>query len=118
MLKFLTDENFNEKILMGLLRRNPELDIVRVVDVGLESASDPEILEWAAKEERILLTHDKRTIPAFADQRIAKFLKMPGIFVVIARCNVRIAIEDILYVLQQALKMNLSIKSCTCRSKN
>jgi len=34
MLLLVADENFNNDILRGLLRRNPLLDIVRIQDVG------------------------------------------------------------------------------------
>jgi len=61
-LRLLTDENFNGNILRGLMRRLPELDIVRAQDVGLMNTDDPDILEWAASEGRILLIHDDRTI--------------------------------------------------------
>ena len=33
MIKLATDEDFNNRILRGLLRRQPQLDIVRVQDV-------------------------------------------------------------------------------------
>ncbi len=46
-MKFIADENFEGAIFRGLLRRNHHLDIERVQDVGLISASDPDILEWA-----------------------------------------------------------------------
>ena len=46
------DENFNNDIIRGLLRRNPELDIVRIQDNGLSGVDDPTVLEWAAKEGR------------------------------------------------------------------
>ena len=46
MLSFLADENFNNNIIRGLLRRNSDLDLVRVQDVGLIGAEDPAILEW------------------------------------------------------------------------
>ena len=61
MLKLAADENFNNNIVRGLLRKEPGLDIVRVQDVGLKGADDPTVLEWAAQEERILLTHDVKT---------------------------------------------------------
>lgn len=41
MLRFAADENFNADIVRGLRRRLPELDIVRVQDVGLSGADDP-----------------------------------------------------------------------------
>ena len=48
MLLLASDENFNNDIVRGLLRRNPGLDIARIQDVGLSGADDPTILEWAA----------------------------------------------------------------------
>ena len=59
MLRLLADENFNDSIVRGLLRRNPELDVVRVQEVGVSGADDRSMLAWAANEERILLTHDQ-----------------------------------------------------------
>jgi hypothetical protein len=41
MLRFAADENFNADIVRGLRRRLPEVDIVRVQDVGLSGADDP-----------------------------------------------------------------------------
>jgi predicted nuclease of predicted toxin-antitoxin system len=66
MLRFLADENFDGRITAGLLQREPSLDLVRVQDVGLSGIDDPAILAWAAAEERLLLTHDRKTIPGFA----------------------------------------------------
>jgi predicted nuclease of predicted toxin-antitoxin system len=57
-MKFLADENFDNSIVRGLMRRQPDIDIIRVQDVGLSGEDDPIVLEWAAKEGRILLTHD------------------------------------------------------------
>ena len=55
MVPFLTDEDFNGRILRGLLLRRPGLDVVRVQDVGLQGAPDPAVLEWAAQHPRVLL---------------------------------------------------------------
>ena len=70
-MRLLADENFNGTILRGLIRRLPGLDLIRVQDVGLRNADDPAILEWAAREERILLTHDVATITMYAYERIS-----------------------------------------------
>jgi hypothetical protein len=40
MLRLAADENFNADIVRGLLRRLPDLDIVRVHDAGLSGADD------------------------------------------------------------------------------
>jgi len=58
-VRLLLDENVEKALLnvfpwresnLGLRRRHPGLDVVRVVDVGLGGRSDTEILEWAARE--------------------------------------------------------------------
>jgi len=41
MVRFVADENFNNDIVRGMLRRAPDLDIVRVQDVELSGADDP-----------------------------------------------------------------------------
>jgi hypothetical protein len=62
MLRFLADKNFNNDILRGSLRHQPELDIPRVQDSGLSGADDPTLLVWAAQQGRIILTHDVTTM--------------------------------------------------------
>jgi predicted nuclease of predicted toxin-antitoxin system len=64
MLHFLADENFNNHIVTGLLRRIPDIDIVRAQNIGLSGAADPVVLAWAAEAKRIILTHDAATIAA------------------------------------------------------
>ncbi len=96
--KFVTDADFDNDILRGLLRRNPDLDIVRVQDMGLRTADDPTILEWAANEDRILLTHDVNTMTDHAYTRLEQRLRMPGIFVAPQDLSISQAIEDILLI--------------------
>ena len=45
----MSDENFNGDIVRDMLLRRPDLDLIRVQAGGLETAEDPEILSWAAK---------------------------------------------------------------------
>lgn len=94
-MRLLTDENFNGAILRGLLMRLPRLDVVRVQDVGLIETDDPIILEWAAKDRRILLTHDASTVTMYAYNRVAKGLYMPGIVEVIATAAMGRVIDDL-----------------------
>lgn len=94
-MRLLTDENFNGTILRGLIRRLPELDIVRVQDVGLMNTDDPEILEWAANERRILLTHDVATITMYACQRVNQGLPMIGVVEVITKSPIGKIIDDL-----------------------
>ena len=98
MLRLLSDENFNGNIVRGLFLRQPNLDLLRVQDVNLLNVDDPEILEWAANNGRILLTHDRATMPDFAYERLSKNQSMAGMFVVNDRMAVRQAIDDLLLI--------------------
>jgi hypothetical protein len=98
MLKLAADENFNNDVVRGLFRREPELDLVRVQDVGLARAQDSVILDWAAREGRALLTHDVSTITRFAYERVADGLPMPGVFEIGRSVPVGRAIDDILLI--------------------
>ncbi len=95
MLLLAADENFNNNIVRGLRRRNPAIDIVRIQDAGLKSASDPEVLEWAAQSGRVLFTHDVSTMTRHAHDRVKSGKPMPGVFEVGAQVPVSVAIEEI-----------------------
>lgn len=95
MLRLVSDENFRGAVVRGLRLRAPGVDLVRVQDVGLLSAEDPAILAWAADQGRILLTHDRKTVPDFAYARLAAGLLMPGVFVVRRSLTVRQSIEEL-----------------------
>lgn len=82
MLRLVTDENFDGRVLRGLLARLPNLDVVRVQDVGLSGAPDPAILGFAAGERRVLLTQDVRTMTVFAGERLAAGQPMGGVVLV------------------------------------
>lgn len=69
-MRLLLDENVEKALLTGLRRHHPGLDVVRVVDVGLGGRSDPEILEWAAREGRVVVSRDRATLSAEAARRI------------------------------------------------
>jgi hypothetical protein len=96
MLRLLADENFNGDIVRGLLLRQPDLDIVRVQDVGLAGTADPDILTWAAENNRIVLTHDRATMADYAYERVAAGEQMAGVFILNDRFPVGKALEEIL----------------------
>ena len=96
MLKLLSDENFDGVILRGLYPRRPDLDVVRLQDVGLNAAPDPNVLTWAAAEDRIVRTHDRETMPYFAFNRTRTGQPMPGVFLVSDLMPIGQAIDEIL----------------------
>jgi hypothetical protein len=98
--RLLSDENFDMAIHRGLLLHCPDLDIVRVQDVGLSGQDDAAILEWAAQQGRIVLTSDVSTFSVYAYQRMNLGKPMPGVFVVPDHMPIGQAIEEILVLAQ------------------
>lgn len=63
--------------------------------MGLRTADDPSILQWAADNDRILLTHDRATMKDFAGDRLASGLAMPGVLLIDDKFPVGPAIEEL-----------------------
>jgi len=104
MLQLAADENFNNNIIRGVLRQKPDANIVRVQDVGLSGADDPSVLEWAAQQGRILLTHDVSTITRYAYERVEAGQEIPGVFEVSRTTPIGPVIEDIVLLLECSLE--------------
>lgn len=100
MLRLAADENLNNNIVRGLRHRKPDVDIVRVQDVGLSGADDPAILEWAAGEGRVLVSHDVSTLSRYAYDRVAEGKRMPGVFEVGTGLAIGQAIEDLVLLVE------------------
>lgn len=98
MLRLISDEDVHDDIIRGLRRREPNLDIVRVIDVGLDHTPDPIILAWAADNERILITGDLNTMVGFAWRRVQAGESMPGVIALLENVAVARVIDDILLV--------------------
>jgi predicted nuclease of predicted toxin-antitoxin system len=99
VVNLVSDENFDGDILRGLLRSLPTLDVVRVQNFGLTQSPDSMILTWAAREQRVLLTHDRHTIPNFAYERVRMGEAMAGVFLVSDQMPTAQAIEELLLAL-------------------
>ena len=97
--RFLADENFNNDLLRALVRHLPDLDIVRAQDTSAAGGDDPTLLAWAAREGRILLTHDVQTIPRFAYDRVRAGQPMPGVVEVAVSVAIGAALEDLLLLI-------------------
>lgn len=80
--RFLTDQDFNELIERGVLRREPAVEFLHLRDVGMETASDPDVLAYAAAGRWIVLSHDVNTMTAAARDRLAAGQPLSGLLLV------------------------------------
>lgn len=99
-MRFLADENFNNHIIRALLLQKPAIDIVRVQDVGLSGQDDSAVMERALLENRILLTHDVKTIPRFAIDRLDNGHSIPAIILILWDAPIGKVIADIVLMIE------------------
>ncbi len=94
-MKFAIDENLDNRILRGLRRLHSNLDAVRIQDTEIYEADDLTVLEWCFTEQRILVSHDLRTIPKYAFERIRDGKTIAGIILVPTSLAIAKSIEDL-----------------------
>ena len=95
--KFLADANFDLVIVAAAKRREPAFDFQTAQEAGLTGLKDPEVLAIAAREERVLLTHDVRTMP----EHFAAFIgehTSAGVLLVPQSLLRRQVVEDLLLI--------------------
>jgi len=96
-VRFQADADLNEDIVTGVLRREPRVDFRTAEAAGLRSLSDVEVLTLAARDSRMLVSHDRRTMPrAFAE--FVRLSASPGVLIVSQKTDLLGAIEGVLLV--------------------
>jgi len=96
-IRFLADADLNHDVVKGVLRRDQGIDFRTGVGGELRGLSDPEVLALAASEGRILVSHDRKTMPrAFAEFVMAA--RSPGVFIISQKVDHLSAIEALLLV--------------------
>lgn len=96
MLRLASDADVHGDLLRGLRRNLREIDLVRIQDVLPEDTPDPEVLAWAAAENRILITNDRNTMIGFAYERVVAGEPVPGLIATTNEQSIGSAIDDIL----------------------
>jgi len=96
-IRFLADASLSESIVSGVIRAESSIDFLDANSAELESVSDEKVLAISARENRILVTHDLKTMPA----HFAKFIshsQSPGVLLISQKTSVAEAIEALLLV--------------------
>ena len=96
--RFLTDNDLNEHIVEGLLRREPLADIIRARDIGMHGSADVELLQHAAEQGLIVVSHDVSTMPAAAYARLDAGMPMAGLLLSAQLAPVASVIESLVLI--------------------
>lgn len=113
MLRRAVDESVDGRVLRGLLLRLRELDVVRAQDAGLSGATDPHVLAWAAVEQRVLLSHDVRTMTAFAAERVAMGEPMTGLVILPQTEAIGLVLDALEELITSRQADDCAVRSCT-----
>jgi len=98
MIRFLADACPAHYIVSGCLRREPAMDFKSAAFAKLRGKTDLEVLSLTARQGRILVTQDIRTMP----RHFAAFLERgghsPGVILIPQTTPAAAAIEGLLLV--------------------
>ncbi len=96
-IRFQADADFNAEIIDGLIRRMPMIDFQTADEASLRGLKDDKVLEISAQANRILVTHDRKTMP----KHFAEFIlqqECPGVFIIAQNVSISSAIESLLLI--------------------
>ncbi|MBE9103157.1 DUF5615 family PIN-like protein [Vacuolonema iberomarrocanum] len=96
-VQFQADADLNQTIVTGIIRRQPSISFQTATEAGLEGLQDAEVLALSTKQQRILVTHDRRTMPT----EFAKFLvnsQSSGVLIVSRKTALEIVIEELILI--------------------
>lgn len=96
-VKFQADADLNEDIVTGVLRQIPEIDFQTAKEADLTGVPDENVLEIAALENRILVTHDRKTMPKHFAEFIQK-QNCPGVLIISQKLEIKTAIDQLILV--------------------
>lgn len=96
-VRYQADADLNQFIVTGVLRREPSIDFQTAFVAGLEGVKDPEVLGIAAQQGRILVSHDRKTMPSEFAQFITNN-QSAGVIIVSRKLPLEVVIEELLLI--------------------
>lgn len=96
-IRFQADADLNEDILTGTRRREPLIDFQTSDEAGIRGLSDDTVLAAAAREGRVLVSHDRKTMPRHFAGLIATNESL-GLLIVSQKAGLIVTIEELLLI--------------------
>ena len=97
-VRFQADADLDGRVLRGLRRVAPEIDVRSAADAHLAGVPDNEVLCRAAEQGRVLVSQDRRTMPAHFRQHIRTGVKSPGVVLLREGISIAAAIEELVLI--------------------
>lgn len=96
-VRFQADADLNHVIVKATLRREPRIDFQTAQVAHLVGLSDEGVLAVAAKAGRVLVTHDRKTMPKHFAEFIAKETSS-GVIIIPQKLVVSTAVDDLILI--------------------
>lgn len=96
-IRFQADADLNQIIVKATLRLEPSIDFQAAQVADLAGLNDPEVLKLAADQGRVLVSHDRKTMPT----HFGNFIRTetsPGVLIVSQKQPVSQVAEDLLLI--------------------
>lgn len=96
-VRYQADAHLNQAIVTGVLRRDPTVDFQTAFAAQVQGVKDAEVLAIAAQQQRILVSHDRKTMPS----EFAKFItsnQSLGVIIVSRELSIEVVIEELLLI--------------------
>jgi Domain of unknown function (DUF5615) len=97
-VRFQADADLNHHIVAATRQREPGIDFQSAAELDLEGVSDPDILELAAEQGRVLVTHDRRTMPNYFRTRLVGRKTSPGVLIAPQFAPVDLIVEALILI--------------------
>lgn len=96
-VRFQADADLKHAIVSATLRRESMIDFHSAISADLAGRDDLEVLGIAAREGRLLITHDKKTMPTHFARFIAGNTS-PGVVIASQRLSIEVVVDEILLI--------------------
>ncbi|MBM3786081.1 MAG: hypothetical protein FJW30_17115 [Acidobacteria bacterium] len=97
-IRFQADNDLKFGIVKAIRRREPTVDFLSAQEAGLDGVPDPVLLDRAAAEGRVLVSHDRRTMIDHFRDHLAAGKASPGLLIVSQGSAIGDVVEAVLYV--------------------
>lgn len=96
-IRYQADADLNQLIVTAVLRQEPTIDFQIASAAFLQSLNDLEVLALAAQQGRILVTHDRKTMPTYFAEFIALH-QSAGVLIVSKKLAIEVVVDELILI--------------------
>jgi hypothetical protein len=112
-IRLPADNDLDERIVIATGRLQPAIDFQTTPAAGLHHLPDDQVLTLAAQQGRMLVSHDRRTMPGHFERFIVSHTS-PGLLIVSRKLPLGRVAEWRYLLCQRANQRNTSRQSIAC----